>query len=139
MRGALQYLKATGSAKAGVTGFCMGGALTMLAVANVPETDAGVAWYGYPPLEYIDASKIKVPVMGHWATEDAAFPIAKVDTLEKMLGDAKVKFEFHRYNAKHAFANETADSKNLPMIKYDPVAAELAWQRTMAFLGKHIK
>ena len=139
VRGALQYLKATGSAKAGVTGFCMGGALTMLAVANVPETDAGVAWYGYPPLEYIDASKIKVPVMGHWATEDAAFPIAKVDTLEKMLGDAKVKFEFHRYNAKHAFANETADSKNLPMIKYDPVAAELAWQRTMDFLGKHIK
>ena len=139
VRGALQYLKASGSAKAGVTGFCMGGALTMLSVANVPETDAGVAWYGYPPLEYIDASKIKVPVMGHWATEDAAFPIAKVDTLEKMLGDAKVKFEFHRYNAKHAFANETADSKNLPMIKYDPQAAELAWQRTMDFLGKHIK
>src|SRR3954467_14811749 len=28
VRGAVQYLKATGSGKVGVTGFCMGGALT---------------------------------------------------------------------------------------------------------------
>jgi len=117
----------------------MGGALTVLSVVNVPETDAGVVWYGYPPLEYVDASKIKAPLMAHWATEDAAFPIAKVDELEKMLGEAKVSFEFHRYNAKHAFANETADSKNLPILKYDPAAAKLAWGRTMDFLGKHLK
>ena len=42
-------------------------------------------------------------------------------------------------DAKHAFANETADSKNLPMIKYDPAAAEIAWGRTMPFLAKHLK
>jgi carboxymethylenebutenolidase len=63
VRGAVQYLKQQ-SGKVGVTGFCMGGALTILAAVNVPETDAGVIWYGYPPLEYIDASKIKVPLMG---------------------------------------------------------------------------
>ena len=68
-----------------------------------------------------------MPLLAHWATEDAAFPIAKVDELEKMLRAANVKFEFHRYNAKHAFANETADSKNLPILKYDPKAAEMAW------------
>ena len=28
----------------------------------------------------------------------------KVDELEKKLSDPKVGFEFHRYNAKHAFA-----------------------------------
>ena len=139
VRGAVQHLKATGSLEVAVTGFCMGGALTLLAAVNVPEADAGVAWYGYPPLEYVDASKIKVPLMGHWATGDVPFPIAKVDELEKKLRDAKVNFEFHRYNAKHAFANETADSKNLAMIKYDPAAAELAWGRTMEFLGKHLK
>ena len=71
--------------------------------------------------------------------KDAAFPIAKVDELEKMLRKASVKFEFHRYNAKHAFANETADSKNLPILKYDPKAAELAWRRTMDFFAKHLK
>jgi carboxymethylenebutenolidase len=77
--------------------------------------------------------------MAHWATEDVPFPIAKVDELEKKLRDAGVSFEFHRYNAKHAFANETADSKNLPILKYDPAAAGLAWRRTMEFFGKHLK
>src|SRR3954462_602352 len=139
IRGAVQYLKKSGSAKVGVTGFCMGGALTVLSAVNVPEMDTGVIWYGYPPLEYVDASKITAPLLGHWATQDQAFAIAGVDKLEKKLREANAKFEFHRYNAKHAFANETADAKKLDMLKYDPKAAELAWQRTMDFLAKQLK
>jgi carboxymethylenebutenolidase len=139
VRGAVQYLKGTGSSKVGVTGFCMGGALALLAAVNVPEADAVVVWYGFPPLEYVDASRIRAPLMGHWAIEDTAFPIAKVDQLEKNLSDAKVRFEFHRYQAKHAFANETADSKNLSFLKHDAVAAELAWRRTMEFFADHLK
>jgi carboxymethylenebutenolidase len=139
VRGAVQHLKSTGSAKAGVTGFCMGGALTLLAAVNVPEADAGVVWYGFPPLEYVDASKIKIPLMGHYAIHDVPFPIAKVDELEKKLRAAGVKFEFHRYDAKHAFANETADEKKLDMLKYNPGAAKTAWDRTMDFLAKNLK
>src|SRR3954471_7135149 len=139
IRGAVQYLKQSGSAKVGVTGFCMGGALTVLSAVNVPEMDAGVIWYGYPPLQYVDASKIKAPLMGHWAIHDQAFAISGVDELEKKLRDAKVKFEFHRYNAKHAFANETADSKKLDMLRYNPSAAATAWDRTMDFLAKNLK
>ncbi|HLN50285.1 MAG TPA: dienelactone hydrolase family protein [Steroidobacteraceae bacterium] len=139
VRGAVQYLKASGSAKVGVTGFCMGGALTLLAAVHVPEADASVVWYGFPPLDYVDAARIRAPLLGHWATEDGVFPIVKVDELEKKLRDAKVAFEFHRYHAKHAFANETADSKNLPYLKHDAVAAELAWDRTMKFLAKHLE
>lgn len=135
VRGAVQFLKKD-SAKVGVTGFCMGGALTILAAVNVPETDAAVVWYGFPPLEYVDASKIKAPMLGHFATRDAAFPIGKVDELEKKLRAASVKFEFHRYDAKHAFANETADEKKLEMLEYNPKAAELAWKRTLDFLAK---
>jgi len=139
IRGAVQYLKGSGSAKAGVTGFCMGGALTVLSAVNVPEMDTGVIWYGYPPLQYVDAKKIKATLLGHWATQDQAFAISGVDELEKKLREANAKFEFHRYNAKHAFANETADTKKLDMLKYDPKAAELAWQRTMDFLAKQLK
>ena len=51
IRGAVQYLKTTGSKKVAVTGFCMGGALTILSACNVPELDATIVWYGYPPLE----------------------------------------------------------------------------------------
>ena len=139
VRGAVQHLKAGGRAKVGVTGFCMGGALTLLAAVNVPEADAAVCWYGFPPLEYLDPSKIKAPLLGHFATEDVPFPIAKVDELEQKLRASGVRFEFHRYQAKHAFANETADSKKLPIVQYDAEAAALAWRRTMEFLERHLK
>lgn len=138
VRGAVQFLKKD-SSKVGVTGFCMGGALTILSVCNVPEADTGVVWYGFPPLEYVDASKIKAPLLGHFATRDQAFPIGKVDELEKKLRAANVKFEFHRYDAKHAFANETANEKGLEMLEYNPRAAATAWERTMDFLAKTLK
>lgn len=138
IRGAAQFLKQS-CAKVGVTGFCMGGALTLLAAVNVPEVDAGVPWYGYPPLEYIDAGKIKVPLMGHYAIDDVPFPIANVDKLEEKLRAAGVDFEFHRYKAQHAFANETAVGANkLPITEYDAEAAELAWTRTLAFFDEHL-
>jgi carboxymethylenebutenolidase len=138
VRGAVQYLIASGSSKVAATGFCMGGALTVLVAANVPELNTAVIWYGVPPLEYVDASKIKITLLGHFAIHDTSFPIAQVDALEKKLQQAKVPFEFHRYDAKHAFANETADSKHLDFIKYDAQAAELAWSRTLEFLGEQL-
>lgn len=69
----MQHLKAS-HAKVGVTGFCMGGALTILSLTMAPEADAGVVWYGLPLLEYVDASKIKAPLIAHWAEQDGAFP-----------------------------------------------------------------
>ena len=135
IRGAVQFLKHD-SAKAGFTGFCMGGALTILSACNVPEADTAVVWYGFPPLDYVDATRIKLPMLGHFATRDTAFPIGKVDELEKKLRAAGVKFEFHRYDAKHAFANETANEKKLDFLEYKPDLAELAWKRTLDFLAK---
>ncbi|MBI2189399.1 MAG: dienelactone hydrolase family protein [Acidobacteria bacterium] len=136
IRGAVQHLKQTG-AKVGVTGFCMGGALTLLSAVFVSEADAAAVWYGFPPLEYIDASRITMPLLGHFATEDQFFPIAQVDELEKKLKAAGVRYTFHRYNAQHAFANEENVDKPLP-IKYDATAAETAWQRTLDFFGQHL-
>jgi carboxymethylenebutenolidase len=139
IHGAVQFLKQR-AAKVAVTGFCMGGALTLLALANVPELDAGVVWYGLPPLEYIDATKIRVPVLGHWATQDQAFPIANVDALEAKLKAANVDVTFHRYLAHHAFANETAVGPNrIAITQYDPVWAEHAWDRTLTFFGRILK
>jgi carboxymethylenebutenolidase len=139
VRGAVQHLKMRGG-KAGVTGFCLGGALTLLAAVNVPEADAGVVWYGFPPLEYIDAAKIRAPLLGHFAIEDVPFPIATVDLLEAKLRAANVRFEFHRYQAKHAFANETlVGDRKLPIAEYSAPAAELAWRRTLEFFDRHLK
>src|SRR5262249_41047463 len=124
VRGAVRHLKSQGG-KVGVTGFCLGGALTLLAAVHVPETDAAVVWYGFPPLEFVDAAKIKAPLLGHWAIEDVPFPIGTVDLLEQKLRAANVPFEFHRYRAKHAFANETlVGDKKLPVAEYNAAAAE---------------
>lgn len=135
IRGAVQHLKQS-SSKVGVTGFCMGGALTLLALGATPEADAGVIWYGCPPLEYIDASQLKAPLLGHWSTQDEFFPIATVDALEIKLREAGVNFQFHRYLAHHAFANETAVGPGrIPATQYDPVWSQQAWDRTLRFFG----
>lgn len=138
IRGAVQYLKASGSRKVAVTGFCMGGALTLLAAVNVPEADAAAVWYGYPPLEFVDASRIRIPLQGHWALHDAFFPIAGVDKLEVSLRAAGVQFEFHRYEARHAFANPEADQRHLETLAYSPENARLAWDRTLVFLNAQL-
>ena len=142
VRGAVQYLAASGGGeggKVGVTGFCMGGALTVLAMTKVPEAAAGVVWYGLPPLDYVDAGKIKAPIMAHWATQDQAFPIASVDALEAKLQAANVNIEFHRYLAHHGFANETAQGPHrIAMTQYDATWAQMAWDRSMRFLGQHL-
>lgn len=139
IRGAVQYLK-TRTAKVGLTGFCMGGALTLLAMTKVPEIDAGVVWYGYPPLDVVDASKIRAPMLAHWATQDQAFPIATVDQLEERLRAAGVAFEFYRYLAQHGFANETAVGVHrLPITQYDAAWSQIAWDRTFSFFGTHLQ
>jgi carboxymethylenebutenolidase len=104
-----------------------------------PEIDAGVVWYGCPPLDYVDASKIKAPILAHWGTQDQFFTIATIDQLQNKLHDAHVKYEFHRYLAHHGFANESAVGPGrIPATQYDPVWAGLAWDRTFRFLGRHL-
>jgi carboxymethylenebutenolidase len=136
IRGAVLHLKQQ-AANVGVTGYCMGGALTLLALCNVPEASAGVVFYGFPPLDYVDASKIKAPVLGHWATQDEFFALETVNALEKKLQDANVNVEFHRYLAHHAFANETAVGPGrIAQTQYDPVWSQQAWDRTLTFFGR---
>ncbi|MDR7335683.1 dienelactone hydrolase family protein [Roseateles asaccharophilus] len=141
VRGAVNYLKGLklGSGKVGVTGYCMGGALTVLASTLVPEADAAVVWYGMPPVEYVDASKITIPLQAHWATQDEFFKIAGVDTLEAKLKEAAVRYEGHRYLAHHAFANEEAQGPGrIPQTQYDALWAQQAWDRAMRFFGREL-
>jgi carboxymethylenebutenolidase len=138
IRGAVQYLKSRAT-KVGVTGFCMGGALTVLSLAMAPEANAGVVWYGYPPLEFVDASRIKAPLLAHWATQDGAFSLSGVDALEEKLRTAGVSYSGERYLAQHGFANETAvGPRRLPITQYDAAWAQIAWDRTFSFFGKHL-
>ena len=136
VRGAVQHLKKS-SKKAGVTGFCMGGALTLLSTANIPEADSAVCWYGFPPLEYINPAAIKAPLMGHFAMHDGFFKIEQVDELEKKLKGAGVKYTFHRYDAGHAFASDDPIIHTVG-LKKDQACADAAWKRTLAFLDQNL-
>lgn len=141
VRGAVNHLKGLklGSGKVAVTGYCMGGALTLLAAQQSPEVDAAVVWYGMPPLQAVDAARLKLPVQAHWATQDEFFAIDQVDALEAKLKEAGVAYEGHRYLARHAFANEEAQgSGRIAKTQYDAAWAQQAWDRALRFLGRHI-
>ena len=129
IRGAVQYLKQS-SKKVAVGGFCMGGALTILAAVRVPEMDAGACFYGIPPLDAADLKKIKIPLICHFANKDDWCTPTKVNDLEAALKQSKSEFEIYRYEAHHAFMNEAR-----PEV-YDPTCAKTAWERTIKFLTK---
>jgi carboxymethylenebutenolidase len=131
VRGAVQHLKQA-SAKVASLGFCMGGALTIIVAANVPEVNAGVCFYGLPPDGVIDAGKIPVPMQYHFGNKDDWCTPKRVDALEAAMKSSKAPAELHRYDSHHAFMNETR-----PEV-YDPAAAKLAWERALAFLRKHL-
>jgi carboxymethylenebutenolidase len=131
IRGCAQYLKASGG-KVGVLGFCMGGALTIIAGVHVPEVDAGVCFYGIPPKAAADPAKMRVPFQGHFANHDDWCTPALVNALESDLKGAGKKSEIYRYAAQHAFMNEAR-----PEV-YDAVAAKQAWDRCLTFLKTHL-
>lgn len=131
VRGAAQYLARNG-AKVGLTGFCMGGAVTIIGAAKLPELSAGVAFYGIPPEQAAKPSEVKIPLQGHFANKDDWCTPAVVDAFENGAKAAGKDVAFFRYDADHAFVNEQRAAV------HDREAAELAWGRAVAFFKKHL-
>lgn len=133
--GAGRYLRARGATRVGIMGFCMGGALAMLAAMRGAGFDAASIWYGYPPAEAGDPGTIAIPVQGHWATQDGFFTIAGVDAIEQSFRERGVEHEFHRYDAQHGFYNTGAPGEG-GLGHHHPEHAESAWQRTVDFFRR---
>lgn len=131
---AAAYLKQhpRGNGNAGVTGFCLGGALTFAAACHVPGLSAVVAFYGVPPAEKVDYANVTAPVMAHFAKNDDWATVAKAEEIKKQLDGRGHPMELFTYDAQHAFVNDTR-----PEV-YDEKSAKLAWERTVAFLKKHV-
>jgi carboxymethylenebutenolidase len=117
----------------GVIGFCMGGALTFAAAANVPEVSAAVPFYGIPPeAAKIDVGRIRVPILGHFAERDQWATAESARVVKEQIERGGGSMELHVYDADHAFMNE-----HRPEV-FSPDASKLAWQRTLDFLHKHL-
>jgi carboxymethylenebutenolidase len=119
--------------RVGITGFCMGGAGTLVTACNVPGFAAAVAFYGIPPAAYTDWSTADVPpLQGHFSSSD---PWAKADLaagIRDALAARGKAMDLHIYDAEHAFVNDTR-----PEV-YNPECAKLAWSRMVAFFHTHV-
>ena len=136
MRGAAEFLLAhpkVTSKKAGIAGFCMGGQLALYAGMEYPDRfSAVVDFYGIHSKVPIDAAKVRVPVLGHFAKKDKSYTEAEVSALAAGVSVAGGSFTVHWYDAGHAFFNDARATV------YSPANAELAWKRTLAFLGERV-
>ncbi len=131
VRGAVQRLAADGG-KVGLTGFCMGGAVTVAGAARIPELSAAVCFYGLPPEGLARPEDVKVPLQCHFAAQDDWVKPELADAFEKRLRAAGKTFEVYRYPGHHAFMNSERGEV------HDAAAAELAWERCLQFFRRHL-
>lgn len=117
--------------KVGVVGFCFGGGIAHMMAVRIAGLSASVPFYGgQPAIE--DVPKIKAPLLLHYAALDTrvneGWP-----AYEAALKANKKEYTAYIYaNANHGFHNGTTP-------RYDKVAAELAWKRTIDFFNEKLK
>lgn len=122
----------SGGDRVGITGFCMGGGLALVAATQRPDkVKACVPWYGLIP--WPDAQpqwdNLDAAVLGHYAENDGFFTPAAAEALaDDLRGRGKeVDIVIHE-GVDHAFFNDTR-----PEV-YDAAASLSAWQQTVGFL-----
>lgn len=124
----MHHKDATG--KVGMMGFCYGGGVANAAAVAYPELAAAVPFYGrQPPAQ--DAEKVKAPLLLHFAELDTRINEGW-PAWEAALKKAGKTYEAHIYpGVNHGFHNDSTP-------RYDKAAAELAWQRTLAWFEKYL-
>lgn len=120
------------SGKVGVVGFCWGGAMAnRLAVTAGPALTAAVAFYGPPPPP-ADAAKVKAALQLHYAGTDDRVNAAASPWVEALRTAHVDVRRFDYPGTQHAFHNDSSAAR------YDAAAANLAWDRTIAFLREKL-
>ncbi len=114
----------------GVVGFCFGGWISNMMAVKVSDLGAAVPFYGGQPTEDID--KINAPLLLHFGELDKrvneGWP-----AYEAALKKHGKQYQAYIYEkANHGFHNDTTP-------RYDREAAELAWERTIAFFKKELQ
>ena len=139
LAGAVDFLlghEAVTSSKVGAVGFCMGGGFVIvLAAQQGDRIGAAVPFYGVLKEDYPDLSGLTAPVLGHFGEEDGfTTPDAARGLADRIQKESGVTPQFFFYPAGHAFFND----ENL-LGTYDKEQADLAWQRTLAFLRANVR
>lgn len=131
---AAKFLKAhaLSSGKIGVVGFCFGGYISNFLAAAIPDVmDAAVPFYGTPAGNDI-VGNVKGPVMVQLAELDERVN-ATWAPYEEALKANGAPYTMHMYEGtRHGFHNDSTG-------RFDEKMADLAWDRTLAFFGEHLK
>lgn len=118
--------------RAGVIGFCWGGGLvdSILIEPNSPA-DAGVSYYGVAPTPE-NAARARAPLLMHLAGNDARVNATAQPWAEALKKAGKPVDTFVYPGVEHAFNNDSSAAR------YNKAAADLAWDRTVAFLKRNL-
>ncbi|MFZ5692171.1 MAG: dienelactone hydrolase family protein [Pseudomonadota bacterium] len=111
----------------GVIGFCLGGSAAFLSATRLNGLKAAVAFYGGQIVKFADEQP-KCPVQMHFGETDASIPMSDVAIVKEKRPDC----EIYTYPAGHGFYCDERASFHKP-------SATLAWERTLAFLAKHMQ
>ncbi|MCY3567364.1 MAG: dienelactone hydrolase family protein [Chloroflexi bacterium] len=136
MSGAVAALQARDDVRAeriGVTGFCLGGGMSLLLAMNNPAVTAAAPFYGVPGAGLGNAGNIQGAVMGFFAGRDEWINAEVVEGLQTALDGAGVRNQLHMYpDSDHGFFNDTSDI-------YDAEAAADAWSKLKAFFAAELQ
>lgn len=133
LQGAADYLRAYDTVspkRVGVVGFCLGGQLALYAATSHPDQiDAVVDFYGiFNPRVPVDLTALRAPVLAHFGLHDKSIPVERAEQLIADIRANGADATVHFYDAGHAFFNNSRSTV------YSAVAAQSAWERTIAFL-----
>jgi carboxymethylenebutenolidase len=112
--------------KVATVGWCFGGGWAINAATATP-VDATVIYYGRLPQSADEVKTVSGPVLGHFGEKDKFINREMVTGFEKAMKEAGKPLTVHWYEADHGFANPTG-------ARYDKQDAQVAWERTRAFL-----
>lgn len=112
----------------GITGFCMGGTFALRAACELEGFSAAAPFYGDIPGEDV-LQKLKTPTIFISGTKDAWINTEKVAALEQAAEKYELPINSVKYEADHAFFNNTR-----PEV-YDETAAKDAWALVVGFLN----
>lgn len=115
----------------GITGYCMGGTFALRAACELDDFAAAVPFYGDIPEEE-GLKHLKAPTMFISGTRDAWISPEKVSGLEAAAEKYGLPVESVKYDADHAFFNNTR-----PEV-YDADSASDAWKRTISFFKEKL-
>ena len=129
---AVEWLMAheASTGRIGITGFCYGGGVANAAAVAFPELGGAVPFYGRQPAA-ADVPAIKCPLLIHYGELDERINAGWPD-FEAALKAAGTRYEAFIYpGTNHGFHNDTTP-------RFDKAAADLAWQRTVAFFQTNL-